>query len=64
MGFFVQGISMIISRAKLSPTDEGPHLLVAEEEHNWLLKHMPSLPMFSEVKGKVCNALRQVTILT
>lgn len=51
---------MIISRSQLSPTEEGPAHLATEEEHNWLLNNLPNLPMFSQVKEKVCTALRQV----
>lgn len=30
------------------------------ESDDWLLVHMPSLPLFAEVKGSLCLALRKV----
>jgi hypothetical protein len=58
-----QGMSMIISRSQLSPTEEGPVAMEIDEhhQHNWLLVNFPALPMFPQVKAKTCAALRQVT---
>ncbi|XP_060583813.1 integrator complex subunit 1-like [Ruditapes philippinarum] len=57
-----KGMSMIISRSQLSPTEEGPVAMEIDEhhQHNWLLVNFPALPMFPQVKAKTCAALRQV----
>lgn len=31
-----------------------------DKSPDWLLKHMPSLPLFQQVKTIMCTALRQV----
>lgn len=57
----LQGMSMIISRSQLSPTEESPVAMETNaHQHNWLLVNFPALPMFPQVKSKTCAALRQV----
>lgn len=32
----------------------------SKQNHDWLLKHLPSLPVFHHIKPHMCNAIRQV----
>lgn len=60
-----KGMSMIISRSQLSPTEEGPVTMETEtqHQHSWLLVDFPAIPMFPQVKGKTCAALRQAMLI-
>ncbi|XP_050391471.2 integrator complex subunit 1 [Patella vulgata] len=53
----IKGLSMVVSRSEL---DKDVAMETDEEEttHTWLLKHLPSVPLFQEVKGQTCLALR------
>jgi hypothetical protein len=49
----------------MSPPDEEEKMEVESKEqtvHEWLLKDMPSLPMFDHILEQVCEALRQVRL--
>ncbi|KAL8588064.1 hypothetical protein ACOMHN_012102 [Nucella lapillus] len=57
-----QGLSKGLSMVVTQPGGRGEEPMEVEGErtrYNWLLKHMPSLPMFPHVKVKLCRALRQ-----
>ena len=53
---------MVLSKSQLSPTEESmdTDLEDTNRQYKWLLSDLPSLPTFSYVKQKTCNALRQV----
>ncbi|ESO87352.1 hypothetical protein LOTGIDRAFT_107278 [Lottia gigantea] len=53
----IRGLSMVVSRSEL---DKDVAMETEEEEttHTWLLKHLPSVPQFHEIKGQTCLALR------
>ncbi|KAK7506750.1 hypothetical protein BaRGS_00002225 [Batillaria attramentaria] len=58
----IKGLSMVMSK----PSDGEDSAMEVdgdgrprENTHAWLLKHMPSLPTFPEVKVRMCDALRQ-----
>ena len=53
---------MVLSKSQLSPTEESmdTDLEDTNRQYKWLLSDLPSLPTFSHVKQKTCNALRQV----
>ncbi|KAK7113352.1 integrator complex subunit 1-like isoform X2 [Littorina saxatilis] len=57
----IKGLSMVIARPDSDPQEmevEGESS-ASETTHDWLLKNMPSLPMFQFVKAQMCEALRQ-----
>ncbi|KAL4240200.1 Integrator complex subunit 1 [Mactra antiquata] len=57
-----KGMSMIISKSQVSPTDECKTMMdidTSAYKHNWLLVDLPSLPTFNDMKAKTCAALRQ-----
>ncbi|WAQ97691.1 INT1-like protein [Mya arenaria] len=56
-----KGLSLIVSRSELSPSEEGGRELTdaPPTSHKWLLHYMEKIPMFSTVKRKVCDAIRK-----
>ncbi|XP_076458972.1 integrator complex subunit 1-like isoform X2 [Babylonia areolata] len=59
----IKGLSMVITQpggGEEEPMEvEGESSQSRRNPHDWLLKHMPSLPMFPHVKAQLCEALRQ-----
>ena len=58
----LQGLSMVLSKSQLSPSEESMDFDIADtnRQYRWLLTDLPALPTFSHVRRKTCNALRQV----
>ena len=59
---------MVLSKSQTTRDSESDEKMEVDPDsgdttHAWLLEHLPALPLFDEVKGQACLALRQVCIV-
>ncbi|KAK3090472.1 hypothetical protein FSP39_012133, partial [Pinctada imbricata] len=57
----IKGLSMIVTRS--GDADSLPSDNQGITQHKWLFDDLPTIPSFSDVKGQICDALRQACLI-